>query len=110
MKIPLLFISAAILSLAIAAHALVGDSPKTRTPVPRDASLTVDLAIEPSAATDGSSHARATITVTNTGTAPLLVQSPENRLALTFIVSDAHGNFVPPPSAVSPTPPSRNRN
>jgi hypothetical protein len=62
----------------------------------RDANLEVDLALEPVNGEEGGPIVSATLTVRNTGVESRQVQSPDNRRAVTFLVTDSMGNVVSP--------------
>ena len=66
------------------------------TRVPRDAKLSVELTLTPAKATDGTFQIAASLRVKNNGSESLLVQRPDNRQAMVFVVMNAYGNIVSP--------------
>ena len=86
-------ILAAILFFPITAHTIgaAGD-----TTWPAGASVETQLSLTASIDGEGQPKVEGTLTVINSGKAPVTVQRPTNRLAMAFLVFDSLGNPVTP--------------
>lgn len=84
----------ALLALA-AGQALAGNGGPPAAPAEAER-LEVGLAVRAAGKDGGAEGLTATVTVKNSGGAPITVEHPGNRSAVVFFVTDALGNIVPP--------------